>query len=104
MKVLCWSHFSKIYPRGISKEDVSPLVYSEKMTKERRKRIEGLTCPVCSESGTLRKIIYGMPDPEHFDFEKYAVGGCCVNGDGSDPDLRCIACDWEGFRREVEKG
>ena len=51
----------------------------------------------------LRKIIYGMPDPEIFNFEKYAVGGCCMNGDGSDSDIRCGACDWEGFRIEVEK-
>jgi hypothetical protein len=40
-----------------------------------------------------------MPDPETFDFEKYAVGGCCINGDGSDPDISCKACDWEGFRK-----
>ena len=33
-----------------------------------------------------------MPDPEHFDFEKYAVGGCCMNGDGSDPDVSCKEC------------
>ena len=48
--------------------------------------------------GTLRKILYGMPDPETFDFEKYAVGGCCMNGDGSDPDISCRACDWSGIR------
>jgi hypothetical protein len=46
-------------------------------------------------------IIYGMPDPETFDFEKYAVGGCCTNGDGSDPDIRCRECDWEGFRDSI---
>jgi hypothetical protein len=39
-----------------------------------------------------------MPDPETFDFEKYAVGGCCMNGDGSDPDIQCKKCEWEGFR------
>ena len=46
----------------------------------------------------MRTILYGMPNPEVFDFEKYAVGGCCMNGDGSDPDIRCKACDWEGLR------
>jgi hypothetical protein len=46
----------------------------------------------------LRKIIYGMPDPETFDFEKYEVGGCCMNGDGSDPDIACRQCEWEGLR------
>jgi hypothetical protein len=39
-----------------------------------------------------------MPDPETFDFEKYAVGGCCFNGDGTDPDIACRECDWSGFR------
>lgn len=67
------------------------------MTTKRRKRIRSLACPGCSEIGTLQKIVYGMPDPENFDFEKYAVGGCCINGDGSDPDIRCRACDWSGF-------
>ena len=80
---------------------VSPPSYSEVMTTKRRKRINGLACPECSEIGTLRKIVYGMPDPESFDFEKYAVGGCCVNGDGSDPDISCRACDWSGFRESL---
>jgi hypothetical protein len=78
-------------------EFVSGEFYGGVMTTKRRKRISGLVCPGCSEIGTLRKIIYGMPDPEHFDFEKYAVGGCCMNGDGSDPDLRCKSCEWEGL-------
>jgi len=53
--------------------------------------------------GTLRKILYGMPDFENFDFEKYAVGGCCVEGDGSDPDVQCKACGWSGFRDSMEE-
>ena len=80
---------------------VSPPSYSEVMTTKRRKRINGLVCPGCSEIGTLRKIVYGMPDPESFDFEKYAVGGCCINGDGSDPDISCRVCDWSGFRESL---
>jgi len=71
------------------------------MSTQRRKRINGLACPGCSEIGTLRKIIYGMPDPETFNFKKYAVGGCCMNGDGSDPDLSCRECGWEGMRDSV---
>ena len=39
-----------------------------------------------------------MPDPETFDFEKYAVGGCCISGDGTDPDIRCKDCGWSGLR------
>jgi hypothetical protein len=72
------------------------------MTAKHRKSISRLVCPECSEVGALRKIIYGMPDPESFDFEKYAVGGCCMNGDGSDPDISCRACGWEGLRDSVE--
>ena len=79
-------------------EFVSGEFYGGVMTTKRRKRISSLVCPGCSEIGTLRKIVYGMPDPESFDFEKYAVGGCCMNGDGSDPDLACRACGWSGFR------
>jgi hypothetical protein len=82
---------------------VRPLFYCGVMTTKRRKRISGLVCPGCSEIGTLRKIVYGMPDPESFDFEKYAVGGCCMNGDGSDPDVSCRECDWSGFRDKVEE-
>jgi hypothetical protein len=41
-----------------------------------------------------------MPDPETFDFEKYAVGGCCMNGQGSDPEVKCRICGWEGMRED----
>ena len=68
------------------------------MTTKRRKRIDTLICPSCGGLGTLRTILYGMPDLETFDFEKYAVGGCCLSPDGIDPDLRCKSCDWEGLR------
>ena len=77
---------------------VSGRGYLEHMVRRRRKRLNLLVCPGCSAVGTLRKIIYGMPDPETFDFEKYAVGGCCINGDGSDPDISCRACEWSGIR------
>ena len=89
--------------RSWRSEFVSGEFYGGVMAIKRRKRIKGLVCPGCSEIGTLRKIIYGMPDPESFDFEKYAVGGCCMNGDGSDPDISCRACDWSGFRDKVEE-
>jgi 4-hydroxy-3-methylbut-2-en-1-yl diphosphate synthase IspG/GcpE len=83
---------------------VSHLLYIPLMTTKRRRRsIKLLACPLCGQIGTLRKIIYGMPDPESFDFEKYAVGGCCMNGDGSDPDVSCRECDWSGFRDQVEE-
>jgi len=81
---------------------VSALPYIQRMaTKRRRRSIKLLICPGCEEEGTLRKILYGMPDPETFDFEKYAVGGCCFNGDGSDPDIACRECEWKGIGVEV---
>jgi predicted RNA-binding Zn-ribbon protein involved in translation (DUF1610 family) len=101
MSVLCWSYFSKTYPGRIFKVDVSPLPYIQGMTTKSRRSIKLMPCPECGQIGTLRKIIYGMPDPETFDFEKYAVGGCCMNGDGSDPDVSCRECGWEGFREDL---
>ena len=71
------------------------------MTTRRRVRIKSLVCPECGEIGVLRRIVYGMPDPELFDFEKYAVGGCCISGDGLDPDVRCRECEWEGFTNQL---
>jgi hypothetical protein len=70
-------------------------------TKRRRRSIGLLICPECQQIGMLRKIIYGMPDPETFDFEKYAVGGCCLNGDGLVADVQCRNCEWEGFRKDL---
>jgi len=67
------------------------------VTVKRRTRLRNLVCPECGEIGTLREIIYGMPDPETFDFEKYAVGGCCLSGDGLDPNLQCRNCEREGL-------
>ena len=72
-------------------------------TKRRRRSIKLLVCPECGQIGTLRTILYGMPDPETFDFEKYAVGGCCVSPDGIDSDIRCRECEWSGFRNKLEE-
>ena len=91
-------------PRLFLHAFVSPLIYLVLMTTKRRRRsIRLFVCPECEQIGTLRKILYGMPDPEVFDFEKYAVGGCCVNGDGTDPDLQCRDCGWSGFREALEE-
>jgi hypothetical protein len=60
--------------------------------------IRHLKCPGCEQVGSLKEILYGMPDPDIFDFEKFAVGGCCGSPGGINPDVRCRQCEWEGFR------
>jgi hypothetical protein len=90
-----------VFNEAVTRLFVSHVVYGDGMSKTRRRALKMLVCPECQQVGTLRKIVYGMPDPERFDFEKYAVGGCCMNGDGSDPDVSCRECGWEGFREDL---
>ena len=63
--------------------------------------LKSAQCLSCGQRGTLRKIVYGMPDTENFDFDRFAVGGCCVSEDVKDPDVRCRECEWEGFRADL---
>ena len=49
-------------------------------------------CPACQGSD-IKEIVYGLPDIESFDFEKYEVGGCCVSD--NDPGFKCKSCDLE---------
>jgi hypothetical protein len=51
-------------------------------------------CPRCNTKGSLRKILWGMPDKEP-DQTKYVVGGCCISD--NDPEYACINCDWQGL-------
>ena len=39
----------------------------------------------------MKEIVYGLPDIESFDFEKYEVGGCCVTDE--DAKYKCLTCD-----------
>ncbi len=67
---------------------------------EMGKRVRLLTasCPSCGGIGSLKKIVYGMPNSD-FDFERYIVGGCCVTDD--DPEIGCVKCGWKGLRLEL---
>jgi hypothetical protein len=56
-----------------------------------------MKCPKCL-GDKVKKIVYGMPDFENFDFEKYEVGGCTVM-DGQ-PTHWCTDCE-KGFRRKL---
>ena len=78
---------------------VSSDLYASDMEPKpaRRKQLRTLTCPECQQRGLFRTILWGMPDPESFDFEKYAVGGCCPPS-ASPPDCRCSGCGFEGYR------
>jgi hypothetical protein len=48
-----------------------------------------LICPRCSSS-EVKEIVYGLPDVENFDFDKFEVGGCCI--DERDPMHKCMKC------------
>jgi hypothetical protein len=98
MRSIIWT---ETFTNPIQPNFVSPDLYGGGMSKTRRRGVKMLACPGCGQIGALRRIVYGMPDPETFDFEKYAVGGCCMNGDGSDPDVSCRECGWEGFREDL---
>jgi hypothetical protein len=63
----------------------------------RRKQLRRLTCPECQQRGLFRTILWGMPDPESFDFDNYAVGGCCPPSVWP-PDCRYSGCGFEGYR------
>jgi len=70
------------------------------MTTKRRPALRTLSCPQCGQKGILQGIIYGMPDPETFNFEKYAVGGCLI--EPMQPDIACRECEWRGHRDSVQ--
>ena len=48
-------------------------------------------CPACNTEGSLRKILWGMPDGP-VDESTYVIGGCII----SDEYYECIEC---GFRK-----
>ena len=60
------------------------------------KSMETASCPECGEVGTIRKILWGMPTQEAFESGDFVIGGCIVNGDGSDPKYGCLKCSWTG--------
>ena len=54
------------------------------------------SCPECGEVGSIRKILWGMPTPQAFESGDFVIGGCIVQGDGSDPKFGCQSCSWTG--------
>ena len=64
--------------------------------RERRKQLRTLTCPNCDQKGSLKTILWGMPE-KGFNYDKYASGGCVIPS-ASPPDFRCSECGYEGYR------
>lgn len=64
----------------------------------KRVRLSTSSCPSCGGIGSLKKIVYGMPNSD-FDFERYIVGGCCVTK--RHPEIGCIKCGWKGMRQSL---
>jgi hypothetical protein len=60
------------------------------------KWMQVMPCPECGEVGTIRKILWGMPTQEAFESGDFVIGGCLVQGDGSDPKYGCQICSWNG--------
>jgi len=54
-----------------------------------------MRCPKCL-GPNVKEIVYGMPDFENFDFDKYQVGGCTGMDEG--PTHWCVDCE-EGFSK-----
>ena len=51
-------------------------------------------CPSCKTKGSIRQILWGMPDFENMpDPNKYLIGGCVLTG--FDPTHECIKCGWQ---------
>lgn len=69
-----------------------------RMKKPKKISIRTAPCPSCGASGSLRKIIWGMPSPD-FDFSKFAVGGCCIPENPH--EIACSECAWSGWRGSI---
>ena len=54
-------------------------------------------CPKCKAADGMRKILWGMPDG-NVDESTFYIGGCLV--EDSQPEYKCIKCNWEGLFRE----
>ena len=74
-------------------------VYGQSMTTRERVNFRKLVCPECNQSGTIMRILYGMPGSD-FDFRRFASGGCIFEEES--PDVTCRKCMWEGFRNNLD--
>jgi hypothetical protein len=57
-------------------------------------------CPGCGTVGTLKKIIYGMPNSD-FNFDRYISGGCVIFDEM--PEIGCLGCEWQGLERALDR-
>jgi hypothetical protein len=71
------------------------------MKAKERVSFKKLVCPGCSAQGSIQRILNGMPEPE-FDYLHFLSGGCVLQGQGLDPDVGCVFCEWVGFRNGLD--
>lgn len=64
----------------------------------KRKRLSAASCPQCGEKGSLKKILWGLPDSD-VSLSKYVIGGCIVSD--NDPEIACEKCEWAGMRSDL---
>ena len=71
------------------------------MNTRERVAFRKLVCPECSATGSIQRILNGMPESE-FDYTHFQSGGCVLEGPGLDPDVGCASCGWRGFRNNLD--
>lgn len=62
-----------------------------------RRVLKKIICPGCGQVGSLKKILYGMPN-EDFNQSKFLIGGCIVDIF----DVGCSLCEWVGVRKDLD--
>ena len=104
---MTWSGVMEGTPKTLAEYMVRDLanagytVYSSRGTRVEKTRVfigSHTCCPECNEIRNIRVIVFQAVASE-LDLEKFVAGG---RGKGiNDPEIKCINCDWEGFREDV---
>ena len=104
---MTWSGVMEGTPKTLAEYMVRDLanagytVYSSRGTRVEKTRVfigSHTCCPECNEIRNIRVIVFQAVASE-LDLEKFVAGG---RGKGiNDHEIKCINCDWEGFREDV---
>ena len=60
--------------------------------------LKSTVCPQCAAVGSIRKILWGLPDGPP-DPSEFVTGGCCPPEVPA--NFACIECDWSGLRADL---